>query len=180
MTTTFLRIAAIGVAIAGAAPVFAQSPPPPMPPGAPSGPGGYAAPRGMHAMPGHGGGMMGKRAFASLSEAGRATMTEAFRAGGDRKADRQAVKAARDRMLAVLDGDRLDVAALKRAMNDERSAANTSRERAQAALLAGFTKLSAADRKAFVADARSLKSRMEGRMRDWRGRRGDDDMPPPM
>jgi uncharacterized membrane protein len=84
-------------------------------------------------------------------------------------------------MLTLLEADKLDSAALKRALDDERNAANANRERHQAAMLAGFTKLSVADRKAFVVDARAMKSRMESRMQHRRGKRGGmaGDMPPP-
>lgn len=157
MTSLTLRALAAGLLMAAATPILAQTPPP----------GGM----------GHGG---RHQAFQSMSEAGRATMMEAMRAGGDRKAEREAVKAARERMLTIIGADRLDTAALKRAMDDERNAALANRERHQAAMLAGFGKLSVADRKAFVADSRSIKSRMEQRVQDWRGRRGmRDDMPPP-
>lgn len=161
-----MRSLAIGMMIAVSAPVLAQTPPPAA---------GAARDR-----PGPAHRMHGKQMFASMSEAGRATMREAMKAGGDREADRAAVKAARERMLVLLDAERLDTAALKRAMDDERKASNASRERHQAAMLAGFSKLSLADRKAFVADSRAMKSRMETRMKDWRGKRGGpDDMPPP-
>ena len=41
-----------------------------------------------------------------------------------------------------------------------------------------FGKLSIADRKAFVADTRAMKTRMESRMKGWRGKRGGmEDMP---
>lgn len=160
--TRFSCAAAALLALAAAAPALAQ----PAPPAAPQGT-MRDRPRPME---GHGG--MHGRAFASMSEAGRATMREQMRGGGDRREDREAVKAARDRMLVLLDAERLDTAALRRAMDDERKAANASRERAQAALLAGFTKLSVADRKAFVADARAMKSRVEGRVKAWRDRGG--------
>lgn len=182
MTSLVLRSTAIALLLAGAAPAFADAPPPPPPPGdmmagpPPGGPGGRWGP-GHEGMGREG---IGRGMFASLSEAGRATMREAFRGGGDRRAEHDAVKAARDHMLDLLDNERLDTAALKRAMDDERNAANAGRERQQAAMLAAFTKLSLADRKAFVADARAMKDRMEQRMQQWRGRRGPGgDMPPP-
>lgn len=159
--------AMIALLLAAAAPAVAQMPPPS--PGA-------------DAMSGrHGGRMHGRDMFASMSEAGRKTMMEAMRSGGDRRAERAEVKAARDRMLTLLEADRLDNAGLKRALDDERNAANANRERHQAAMLAGFTKLSVADRKAFVADARAMRARMEARMQGWRGKRGGPggDMPPP-
>lgn len=172
---TMMKTLAVGLMLAGATPVLAQVAAPPAPPAAPGAP----MMRGPDGMGGRHGGMKGHR-FASMSEAGRATMREAMQAAGDRQADRAAVKAARDRMLTVLDADRLDTAALKRAMDDERAAANASRERGQAAMLAGFSKLSAADRKAFVADARSMKDRVEKRMRKWRSGRGRDGGKPPV
>jgi uncharacterized membrane protein len=157
--------AMIALLLAVAAPVAAQMPPP----GAGM-PGMGHGPRGMH----------GRGMFASMSEAGRKTMMEAMRAGGDRRAERDQVKAARDRMLTLLEAERLDTGALKKALDDERNAASASRERHQAAMLAAFAKLSVADRKAFVADARAMKTRMESRMKGWRGKRGGmDDMPPP-
>ncbi len=173
MTRNSLRAVSVGLLMSVAAPALAQAAAPVTP----------AVPVMRPLRDGHGGMMHGRDAFASMSEAGRATMREAMQAGGDRKTDREAVRAARDRMLAVLDADRLDNAALKRAMEDERNAANSSRERHQAAMLTAFGKLSVADRKAFVADARAMKTRMETRMKDWRGRRGPGgpggDMPPP-
>jgi uncharacterized membrane protein len=160
--------AMIALLLAAAAPVAAQTPPPQ--PGAPAMAAGHHGGRGMH----------GRGMFASMSEAGRKTMMEAMRAGGDRRAERDQVKAARDRMLTLLEAERLDTGALKKALDDERNAASASRERHQAAMLAAFGKLSVADRKAFVADARAMKTRVESRMKGWRGKRGGmDDMPPP-
>ncbi len=159
--------AMLALLLAAAAPVSAQMPPPP---GAPAMAASHHGGRGMH----------GRGMFASMSEAGRKTMMEAMRGGGDRRAEREQVKAARDRMLTLLEAERLDTGALKRALDDERNAANASRERHQAAMLAAFGKLSLADRKAFVADTRAMKTRMETRMRGWRGKRGGmDDMPAP-
>ena len=169
MTRFSLRAVAAGLMLSAAAPVLAQAAAPVAP----------VAPAGRMMRGGHGG-MMHDRAFPSMSEAGRATMREAMAAGGDRKAEREAVKAARDRMLAILDAERLDSAALKRAMEEERNAANASRERHQTAMLAAFSKLSLADRKAFVADSRAMKARIETRMQEWRGKRGArGDVPPP-
>lgn len=125
------------------------------------------------------------RGFGAMSDAGRQAMMSAMRA--DRvanAAEHDRVKAARDRMLAVLDAERLDTAALKRAMDDEREGANAMKARRQSAMLAGFQSLSLADRKAFVADARSLRDRVERRAEKRMGRRamrhgaGDAMMPP--
>ncbi|GGE12071.1 hypothetical protein GCM10011529_18010 [Polymorphobacter glacialis] len=172
MMTLKLRGAAVLLMLGTAAPVLAQV----AVPAAPAAPaaGVHAGPDG-HGMRGGMRGMRGHKRFASMSEAGRIVMREAMQAGGERAADREAIKAARDRMLTLLEADRLDTGALKRAMDEERKVASAGRERHQASMLAGFTKLSVADRKAFVADSRAMKTRMEGRMKDWRGKGGPGD-----
>lgn len=152
-------------ALLATAPALAQPAPPP-PPAAPAMQHGGKA--------GHWGGAghhrMGERMFPSMSEAGRATMREAMMAGGDRRADRGKVQAAREKMLAALEADNFDAAAVKRAMDEERAIAAATKQQRQAAMLAAFGKLSAADRKAFVADSRAMNSRMEQRMQRWRER----------
>ena len=110
--------------------------------------------------------------FGSMSDAGRRVIMGAMywmpgppgsppvrSPDGDR--DRNMVHAARDRILTLLAANRLDVVALRRAMDDERQAANQIKLRHQAAMLAAFQRLSPADRRAFVADARSMRERME-------------------
>jgi uncharacterized membrane protein len=161
--------------LAGAAPLLAQTPSP-APGGSATAPRGYVRDRPGPMQMMHGG------MFQSLSPAGRATMREAMKGSQEaRRADRAAVQAARDHMLAALEAEKLDVSALKRAMAEERTAATASRDRFQAAMLAGFQKLSLADRRAFVAEARQMRARMEERMKGWKGRHGGDDMPePPM
>lgn len=159
-----LAIAAL-VLLGAALPVAAQMPPPPgeMMNGGPDRP--------MR------GGM--RQMFASMSDAGRATMMTAIKSA-DPKAGHVATQAARDRMLAALDADRLDTVALKRAMDDERESANAAKVRQQTALIGGFQQLSLADRRAFVADARAMRARVESRMAEMKGRRGGPDrMPPP-
>lgn len=180
-----LRAATIGLLLAGAAPLFAQNATPAAP--AVTAP---AAKPAMRAGPDRRGPMRPdmKRGgmFAGLSDAGRATMRDAMKAGGDPRAERDAVKAARDRMLVVLDAERLDTAALKRAMDEERAAVQKGHDQRQAAMLTGFSKLSVADRKAFVANARWMKQSMENRVgkmqrgRDGRPGPGGDMPPPPM
>jgi len=149
-----------------ALPVAAQMPPPPADMA-----GDHGGPKGMH-----------HDMFGSMSEPGRKRMMEAMRAA-DPRDDHSATKAARDRILAILDADRLDVPALKRAMDDERETTNAAKIKHQAAFLAAFQQLSLADRKAFVADARQLRARMDARMKDHKGGRmggmGGMDMPPP-
>ncbi|TRW16703.1 periplasmic heavy metal sensor [Glacieibacterium frigidum] len=128
----------------------------------------------------------GMRGFGAMSEPGRQAMMGAMRADrAANRADHDRVKASRDRMLAVLDAERLDTAALKRAMDEEREAANAMKARRQSAMLAAFQSLSVADRRAFVADARSMRDRVETRVEKRMNRRmkrhgGGDDMVPPM
>ena len=140
-----IRCAAIGaLLLITGAPTLAQS----------SGPGGMFRVPGAH-----------NPMFAGMSEAGRAVMLNAMR-GVDMRVGRLEVKAARDRMLAVLDAERLDMTALRRAMDDERAAValqQSQQAKRQAAMLAGFEQLSLADRRAFVADARALRERVEAR-----------------
>ena len=170
---------ATGVALAMllAVPAAAQNTPPP-----PNG--------GQHGQRGGGGAGKGAKwkmqMFASLSPAGQTTMRDAMKSV-DNKADRAAVKTARDAILAALDADKLDVAALKRAMESERSAAESMHNKRQTALLGAYQKLSLADRKALVAEAREMRTRMDARMAKGGGKgrmHGDgmdgmDDMPPP-
>jgi hypothetical protein len=121
--------------------------------------------------------------FGSMSDAGRRIITGAMywmpgppgsppvrNREGDR--DRDQVHAARDRILTLLSATRLDTVALRRAMDVERESANQIKLRHQAAMLAAFQRLSLADRRAFVTDARSMRERME------RPTRGDRGMPP--
>ena len=163
-----LRAAATALALGGAMPLLAQIPAPPAP---------QAAPAGAYGMPGEGmRGMRGAGMFAKLSDAGRITMRDAMRAGGDRRADPDAVMAARDQMLVILDAENLDSGALKRAMDDERRVAQAGHEKRQAAMLAGFGMLSVTDRNVFVASAREMLTRMEERV----GKMRSGDMQPPI
>lgn len=156
-------LGAMLIALAGALPAAAQTPPaPPAPPAMVRPP--------MPPMPPLHGDMM---RFGSMSEAGRKAMMTAMM--GDRaasRADHDRVRAARDRMLATLDAERVDAAALRRAMDDEREAANAMKARHQAAMATALLSLSAADRKAFVEDARSLRTRIERRVERRIERRG--------
>jgi Spy/CpxP family protein refolding chaperone len=154
-------------ALLATAPVLAQPAPPPPP----MQHGGNAGMVGKH--------HRGDGMFPSMSEAGRATMREAMMAGGDRRTDRAKVEAAREKMLAALQADTFDAAAVKRAMDEEQAIAIATKQQRQAAMLAAFGKLSAADRKAFVTDSRAMKSRMDQRMQRWRDRMRDRRGAPP-
>jgi len=116
--------------------------------------------------------------FRSLSDAGRRTMHITMRSA-DGKADRLAVDSARDRMLTVLDAERLDPEALRRAMEDERAAAMAAKSRQQAAMIAGFQQLSLADRRAFVTEARAMRDEVKARLAGARRPRTGSLIPPP-
>lgn len=154
----------IGAALLAAGPALAQTPP--------STPPAAAAADGMH-MRGGGGlpSMHGLRGtWRDLSPEGRQIMRSALMNARDREA-RGRIQAARARMLDVLAQERLDVAALERAMADERSLAQAQHARAQSAMLDGLKRLSAADRRALAAGAREMRERMEARRERWRERR---------
>ena len=116
----------------------------------------------------------GNPMFAGMSETGRAIMRAAMKSA-DARAGREATGAARDRWLAMLDADRFDPVALRRAMDDERAAANAAKMRQQTAMIAGFQQLSLADRRIFVGNARTLRARIAERTAGMRG----GGMPPP-
>ena len=128
---------------------------------------------------GHGGvhGAWGET-MGALTPEGRKIMREAMREG--RAANPGDIGAARDRMLEILGADRLDVAALRRAMQDEQRLAVAQQQRHQDAMLAAFQKLSPRDRKAFAVSMRAQQFRMdqmrkdvESRMAKWRERRSE-------
>lgn len=200
--TTNLKLAGAALALALAAPAFAQAAP--VPPAAiqpgdreivtrevgPDGkviekhvivkrPGGMAGMR--HGGPGQMREMRGMGVgFENLSPEGRETLRAAMKV--DREPNRATIEAARGRMLDVLSADRLDTGALKSAMAAERAAADRQGEAHQAAMLAAFQKLSAADRKAFAASMRDMHAKMEQRMKEMRermkGMHGMGNMPP--
>lgn len=173
MSITPMRVTLAALALAVAAPAIAQ----PAAPAPADGSRPMMQKRMMLLQRGGGAGMVQHGpTFATMSEAGQAIMRDALRAAADRKAEHEAVKTARDNMLTILDADKLDNAALKRAMDEERAAANAGRERAQAAMVDAFNRLTVADRKAFVNETRVMKARMEQRLKQWRDRRGPGGM----
>ncbi|WP_164157556.1 periplasmic heavy metal sensor [Sandarakinorhabdus rubra] len=172
MTARHFLARTLLLASLAAAPLLAQ-PAPPAPPPAPGQHWGQ-----------HGGqhGRMSQGMFPSMSEAGRAIMREAMMAGGDRRENRARVEAAREKMLAAVEAERFDAGAVRRAMDEERALADASRKQRQAAMIAAFQKLTPEDRKAFAADSRAMKNRMEQRVQGWRERmrerRGAPPSPP--
>ncbi len=152
-----------------AAPVLAQA-------ASPAPPAGAEAPRA---------GAYGKRMnrhdmWANVSPEGRAILRETMR--GDPK-DREAIKASRDRINAIVGAEKLDVAALRKAMAAERRLVDAQHANRQASMLAAIQKLSPADRKAFAEDARRARADVEARTAQWRkraqGGQRMPDMPPP-
>ena len=125
--------------------------------------------------------MHGRDLWANVSPEGRAILRETLK--GDPK-DREATRAARDRINAIVGAERLDVAALRMAMEEERRLVDAQHASRQARMLAAIQKLSPADRKAFAEDARQGRARVEARTAEWRKWAQDyrsrmKDMPPP-
>ncbi|WP_448586987.1 periplasmic heavy metal sensor [Thermaurantiacus sp.] len=121
--------------------------------------------------------------FGRVSPEGRQILSEAM--NRNRAADREALKAARDRINSLIAADRLDLPALRRAMEEERRLVDRQHAERQAALLEAVQKLSAADRKAFAEDALAGRRRAEARAESWRRwadefRRRMKDSPPPV
>jgi hypothetical protein len=142
--------------LAVASPVLAQ-PTPPAPPAAPVPP-------------------QPQMAFANVSPEGRALLRQAMAAG---QQDRAALRASRDRVNALIAADRLDVAALGKAMAEERAIVDRQQSARQSALLAALQQMSTADRKAFAADAQRGRERAERRIMRWQGGNGAPPPPPP-
>jgi Spy/CpxP family protein refolding chaperone len=120
--------------------------------------------------------------FGDVSPEGRKLLSDALRA--NRPEDRAQVQAARDRINALIAAERLDMAALRKAMAEERSIVDAQHARRQAALLDAVPKLTPADRKAFAEDAMKGRRQAEARADEWRRwaeeyRRRMKDMPPP-
>lgn len=110
------------------------------------------------------GGPPGQRMFGAVSPEGRAILRQAMRDQGSPD-DWAKLRAARDRVAAVLSAETLDVRALKRAMDEERQLVDTQHARRQVGMLAAFQKLSFADRKAFVEDAKRGRDRLDDMLR---------------
>lgn len=147
---TPIRLSTLALVALIAAPALSQTPPPSPPPA------GYG-----------GQGRTGERAFPSLSPEGRQIMQAAMRETRA-ETDRTELRAARDRVGTIVAADKLDVSALRKAMDAERRLVDAQQLRRQEAMIGAFQKLSAADRKAFVTDARAGADRMRAKM----GRRG--------
>lgn len=103
--------------------------------------------------------------FPNVSSEGRALLRQAMATS---EADRAAVRAARERVNALIAADRLDVAALGKAMAEERALVDRQQAARQSALLVALQQMSAADRQAFAEDARRGRDRMEKRVMRWR------------
>ena len=115
--------------------------------------------------------------FSSVSPEGRKILAEAMRGPAENNA---AIRTARDKVNSVVGADKLDVNALKRAMDEERRLVDAQHARRQQALLAAIQKLAPEDRKAFAADAMKARINVERRTAEWRkgGENRRPDMPP--
>ncbi|MBS3960608.1 MAG: hypothetical protein KGZ61_02055 [Sandarakinorhabdus sp.] len=148
----------MALALAGltAAPLMAQTPQ--MPPPAPE-----TAAQKAYEGNRHDRTMHGLRGLQSMTPEGRQIMRDAMRKGHD-PAQRAAIQEARNRVMTIVSADRLDVGALRSAMEAERRLADQRHARRQANMVEAFQKLSAEDRRAFVADARAGRDQMKQRM----------------
>lgn len=119
--------------------------------------------------------------WANVSPEGRAILRETLK--GDPR-DREATRAARDRINAIVGAEKLDVGALRKAMEEERRLVDAQHAARQGRMLAAIQKLTPADRKAFAEDARRGRANIEARTAEWRKwaqeyRSRMKDMPPP-
>ncbi len=106
--------------------------------------------------------------FENVSAEGREILFAAMRKDmGEHRAE---MRAARDRINSLVGAEKLDVAALKKAMDAERKLVDAHHARRQTAMLEAFQKLSPADRKAFAEDAGKSRARVEARTKEWRER----------
>jgi Spy/CpxP family protein refolding chaperone len=153
MTPFTLKAAGAALALAVAAPAFAQAAPAPAAAPAP-----HRDVMIKRFSPGMSGWHHMDR-FEGMSAEGRATLRAAMRPQQTPQ-DREAVRAARQRVLTLLAADRLDVDAVRRAQAAERELVLKQHERQQDAMLAAYQKLSAADRKAFAGGMRDREERM--------------------
>lgn len=165
-----MKTLTLTLALLAAAPALAQSAPPAPPPQQGAGAPGMEGPRGerrVFIMRRDGGPMMGGMGpmgglMTGVSPEGRAVLRDALR--GQEGGDRDALRAARDRVASLLSAERLDVAALRRAMDEERRQVDAQQNRRQAAMLEAYQKLSLSDRLALVANARAGRDRIEERV----------------
>lgn len=111
------------------------------------------------------GALAGLRVFLrDLSPEGRETMRAAFAPLADDDT-RPRIRALRVRMLDTLAAERLDVAALERAMLEERALSQGAHARVQSAMLQAIQRLSPADRRVLAAALRNAGDR-RGRLRE--------------
>lgn len=150
MTPFTLKSTGVALALALAAPVVAQAAPPHPPVGR-----DVLIHRFSPGMKG----FHGMDRFEGMSAEGRAVLREAMRPQQTPQ-EREAVRAARQRVLNLLAADRLDVAAVRRAQAAERELVLKQHERQQEAMLAAYQKLSLADRKVFAGSMRDREERM--------------------
>lgn len=114
----------------------------------------------------------------NISPEGREILKEAMKGQHDAD-DRQKLREARERVSTLLAADKLDVPALRAAMQAERQLVNTRHAQRQEALLGVLPKLSAADRKAFAAEARAGGDFVRHRMKRKEGERTPRPTPAP-
>lgn len=107
--------------------------------------------------------------FGNMSPEGREIMKAARKAGHSPES-KKAIKAARDRVLALIAAEKLDVSAVRKAQAEERELVMKQHARSQEALLSAYQKLSLADRKAFAESMRDREDRMADHLKRARER----------
>ena len=157
MKIAVLKATAVALLLSATAPTLAQSVPP-VPPLTPMPPAPHVKINSGH-----------PRMFVELSPQGREIMREAMKAGYDRDS-KKAIKAARDRVLALIAADKLDVAAIRKAQAEERNLVMQKHARSQEAMLNAYQRLSLADRKAFAESMRDREDRMADHLKQARER----------
>jgi uncharacterized membrane protein len=159
-----LRTAAFA-ALLGAAvlPAAAQDMPPPAP--------GFGN-------SGRPGGLRGT--MSQLSPEGRQALKQAMQSlRGD--GTREQIQAARQQQLEILGAETFDAAAMQRAQMAERNLVAGQQQRRQAALLAAYARMSAADRRVLAQAANQGRALVQNRLERFRDRLGNGRFaaPPP-
>ncbi|MDT7934548.1 MAG: periplasmic heavy metal sensor [Sphingomonadaceae bacterium] len=158
-----LRTAALAALVGAAAlPAAAQDMPPPPAPGLGN--------------PGRPGGLRGT--MSQLSPEGRQALKQAMQSlRGD--GTREQIQAARQQQLDILGAETFDAAAMQRAQMAERNLVTGQQQRRQAALLAAYSRMSAADRRVLAQAANQGRAMVQNRLQRFRDRLGNGQFIPP-
>jgi uncharacterized membrane protein len=132
---------------------------------------------------GEGGKLMGLRlrdVMMKLSPEGRKIMMDSMRAQPDlMKENREKQRINHDRILAIINADKFDAGALKKAFAEERNLNEAAQQNRQDALVSTLSKLSDADRKIVATSMMEMRDKMQERAGKWRDHKGRSNMPKP-